>query len=243
MAIAPVNSVSFRKNYNQVNFEGKKKEKSSGMHVPMAVKAIPLATMLAMSPLNEINAENVIEAGKTEVTDAPITNAPKNKTFTYYTDYAVKRAWPETVTVEFDSYDGDRKPESVTLHYRHNRTGGTMINGVRTPLIIKDLKRLDVFEVKVVNVKRECFDGTIVDDKKEYYAVGLLAYHRKKYNEDGSTLIEDQGVEMKSNHEEEITPSFYKKLVDTMGDKLKQTSVDEIKKSSGDSYLDMINYF
>ena len=27
MAISPVSSVSFRNNYNQVNFEGKKKEK------------------------------------------------------------------------------------------------------------------------------------------------------------------------------------------------------------------------
>ena len=52
MAIAPVSSVSFRGNYNQVNFEGKKKEKSSGLHVSSSIKAIPLATLIALSPLN-----------------------------------------------------------------------------------------------------------------------------------------------------------------------------------------------
>lgn len=57
MAIAPISSVSFRNNYNQVNFEGKKKEhKSSGMHIPSAVKAIPLATAIAMSPLTSVDA-------------------------------------------------------------------------------------------------------------------------------------------------------------------------------------------
>lgn len=56
MAIAPVSNVSFRSNYNQVNFEGKKKEKSSGLHVTNSIKVIPLATLLALSPLNNVEA-------------------------------------------------------------------------------------------------------------------------------------------------------------------------------------------
>lgn len=58
MAIAPVSSVSFRGNYNQVNFEGKKREKSSGLHVSNSIKAIPLATLIAMSPLNVVEAQS-----------------------------------------------------------------------------------------------------------------------------------------------------------------------------------------
>lgn len=51
MAVSPISSVSFRGNYNQVNFEGKKEEKVGGAHVSNSIKAIPLATVIAMSPL------------------------------------------------------------------------------------------------------------------------------------------------------------------------------------------------
>ena len=54
MAIAPITSVSFRNNYNQINFDGKKREhgSNSGM-IPMKKLAVPLAaTVLAMTPSN-----------------------------------------------------------------------------------------------------------------------------------------------------------------------------------------------
>lgn len=57
MAIAPINNVSFRNNYNQVNFEGKKKEKSTVLHLSNSIKAIPLATLIALSPLNIAEAQ------------------------------------------------------------------------------------------------------------------------------------------------------------------------------------------
>lgn len=62
MAIAPISSVSFRNNYNQVNFEGKKKEKSSGLHVSNSIKAVPLATLIALSPLNTVDADAQVRA-------------------------------------------------------------------------------------------------------------------------------------------------------------------------------------
>lgn len=58
MAVSPISSVSFRGNYNQVNFEGKKREKDSGMHVSNTIKAIPLATVIAMSPLVDAYAQD-----------------------------------------------------------------------------------------------------------------------------------------------------------------------------------------
>lgn len=62
MAIAPISSVSFRNNYNQVNFEGKKKDKTSGLHVSSSIKAIPLATLIALSPLNNVEADAQVRA-------------------------------------------------------------------------------------------------------------------------------------------------------------------------------------
>lgn len=59
MAISPVSSVSFRNNYNQISFEGKRKEKSeSVIHSTSPLKAVPLAVMLAMSPLNSVEAQS-----------------------------------------------------------------------------------------------------------------------------------------------------------------------------------------
>ena len=53
MAISAVSSVSFRNNY--IQFEGGKKKKGQGgehRHTSAPLKAVPLAVMLAMSPLN-----------------------------------------------------------------------------------------------------------------------------------------------------------------------------------------------
>ncbi len=51
MAIRPV-SVSFYNNYNNLAFEGRKKKNSEQSRVSSPVKAVPLAVLLAMSPLN-----------------------------------------------------------------------------------------------------------------------------------------------------------------------------------------------
>lgn len=52
--ITAVNNVSFKNNYNNLNFESKKKERPEyePRHSSSALKAIPLATLIAMSPLN-----------------------------------------------------------------------------------------------------------------------------------------------------------------------------------------------
>lgn len=59
MAIASVSNVSFRSNYNQVNFEGKKRNKeNSRVQIHDTAKAVPLAVLLAMSPLCDAYAQN-----------------------------------------------------------------------------------------------------------------------------------------------------------------------------------------
>ena len=61
MAISAVNSVSFRNNYNNIQFEGGKKSKGRAgkhRHLTAPMKAVPLAVLLAMSPLNTVQAQN-----------------------------------------------------------------------------------------------------------------------------------------------------------------------------------------
>lgn len=65
MPIAPISSLSFKNNYNQVNFEGKKKENTPHSSVVSnTLKAIPLATLIALSPLNSVNAQNQVKEEK-----------------------------------------------------------------------------------------------------------------------------------------------------------------------------------
>ena len=58
MAISPVSSVSFN-NYNNVTFAGKEnKENRHSSHTTSPVKAVPLAVLLAMSPMVNVDAQN-----------------------------------------------------------------------------------------------------------------------------------------------------------------------------------------
>lgn len=91
MAIAPISSVSFRNNYNQVNFEGKKKEKSSGLHVSNSIKAIPLATLIALSPLNTVDADAQVSVNanryQTEVANSRQINSFNRADVIEYRDF------------------------------------------------------------------------------------------------------------------------------------------------------------
>ena len=103
MAISPINNVSFRNNYNQVNFEGRNKEKSHHTNgVKNTLRSIPLATLIAMSPLNNVEAnsnvgllanENGIELiNDNKKIDMPPKSADiiQSKEFKYGDGYEVK---------------------------------------------------------------------------------------------------------------------------------------------------------
>lgn len=83
--IRPVNSVSFSNNYNHVNFAGKKEKKSCGMHISSSLKAIPLATMIAMSPLNNISAQSSSSCPETVIFSGDSPNGlPDNRPCSVY---------------------------------------------------------------------------------------------------------------------------------------------------------------
>ena len=60
MSIRPISSLSFN-NYNNISFESrrnKENRQTSNLHVSNSIKAIPLATLLAMSPMVNVDAQN-----------------------------------------------------------------------------------------------------------------------------------------------------------------------------------------
>lgn len=63
MAIGPVSSVNFSSNYNNISFEGRRNKKHAEYqrHSTSLIKAVPLAALIAMSPMVDISDAFAIE--------------------------------------------------------------------------------------------------------------------------------------------------------------------------------------
>ena len=56
MAIAPISSIGHNSNIKNVHFAGRDRHDKSSYSIRNTVMAVPLATLLAMSPLNPVDA-------------------------------------------------------------------------------------------------------------------------------------------------------------------------------------------
>lgn len=159
MAIAPVSSVSFRNNYsNQVSFEGKK-EKASKMQVPMALKAIPLATLLAMSPLNSVDAQTRADHNNEDVLAIQQYKGTTND---------------RSCNIFFISNDGDANNfERVALGYSGSKVKiNEVVNGKRIPVIKSTNYMQYADELKIVNVTYRYEDGRPDEHSVQYFVTG-----------------------------------------------------------------------
>lgn len=143
MAISPVNSVSFKNNYNQANFEGKRKnneqQHSSGMS--NTLKSIPVAALIAMSPLNvvSVNAQSVNDAKpKTEqvqpeekvvATASCKIGTPDGKPCTvYFIDSDGDDTTAERIVLRFDYFGKRSKQDKNGKREVYKYTESTYIN-------------------------------------------------------------------------------------------------------------------
>lgn len=183
MAIAPISSVSFRNNYNQVNFEGKKKEhKSSGMHIPSVVKAIPLATAIAMSPLTSVDAS----AQCTFENDRLIGSFVSPNGWLFERFGLVGGGVNCGVAVE--DLDGDGRGDKLHLQ----RSGVVKVNSPRRG--VYETTELEGLRVDTVG---HYYDG--LNKKELYYAKG------PGYDEVWYTLDDGREVAKTNNHPHHMT--------------------------------------
>lgn len=158
MAIAPINNVSFRNNYNQVSFEGKNKEKShQTSSIKTTLRAIPLATLIAMSPLNNVEAQTNLTANKEKVVQMQ----------TY------KNPVKDGCNVLFISNDGnDSDVEAIALQHGRILNYSRTIRGVKTDLEKRENFKQYLDTLKTLNVTYVFEDGSPSVTEKQYVVAG-----------------------------------------------------------------------
>ncbi len=148
MSIRPISSVSFKSNCNNVNFEGKRKE--SKMDIPnrysSMLKAIPVATLIAMSPLNSVNAQS--SAAKEKIVD-----------FEQYDE--TKKGLGNVILYYISTDNNDNNAEIL----RYSSVTKKQF-GLENPIINYYTTNCDVSVLKTVHVTSDFGNST------EYYVTG-----------------------------------------------------------------------
>ena len=222
MAISPVSSVSF-KNYNNLTFEGKKNKQSYPEHKSAGfMKSIPLAAMLAMSPMVNAKAETLpTESSPIELvqdnngTSDVVTRVKEG--IVPLTDCDVRVFSNSLGTLASITYEN-----AVSMH---KNVKGENVSGLS---LSKSILGVDTLEAVDVTVKK--MNGTL-EHKKEYYVIGRLISNIRFVSRDAERrdLLEPRKVKHK-NVEVEISKALYDFLNEKLGDSVgykERTSEEE----------------
>ena len=164
MTISPVSAVSFKNNYNQVNFGSKHKKGEEGYSSRPAgslMKSIPLAALIAMSPLVNTQAQ-ILKLNPNEKTVQSMTYKDVNR---------------DGCNIWFVSNDGnDSNIEAIVLQHGKTYKYARTIRGVRTNLIKRENERQYLDTLKIVHERFKHSDGTISEPETKYVVAGPCIY-------------------------------------------------------------------
>ena len=222
MAISPINSVSFKNNYN-LSFEGNKKKNHAGNHPVSSpyVKAVPLAVLLAMAPLDNTYTQNLIQENKTTVKVYNRSDGTTTKIFTYEEKDPNVIQTLDSLKLIFTSYDGDNKPEVVKyVTEKTDYTSKKDENGNKIKLIRKEKETVTCTALE----KRIAKDTDMLG--KPFTVVGhylhgnsmrmLSTYDRENPN----IKLGKTQIIRNDNCVIPISENMYNKIADTMNDKI-----------------------
>lgn len=206
MAISPISSVSFRNNYGQINFMGRKEEHRSS-NFTNTLKAIPLATIIAMSPM--------VGQAQTPQEKCLIT-APADK------QMIDPSSSNRSCEVRYISNDGnDDNVEIVRLVVAQNYRGP--LKGYDGTVECVYTKTLDVNTLEVRNITSK--DGT--QTWKEYYAWGPATNTRSLVKLPDGTWT-GKGQKRKIDHLKlKIAPEMYEYLKNVLEDEVEYKNTNE----------------
>ena len=219
MAISPINNVSFRNNCNQVNFEGRNKEKSHHTNsVKNTLRSIPLATLIAMSPLNSVEAQTNPTVGEEKLIQMQ----------TY------KNPVVDGCNIWFISNDGnDSDIEAIALQHGRILNYSRTIRGVETNLEKRENFKQYLDTLKTLNVTYVFEDGSPSVTGKKYVVAGPRI--NDVYVSEAGTFKTLKHDTSKSEHAEyEIDKELYDYLLQFMEKNSVITEDREIKVSSID---------
>ena len=224
MALSPISSVSFRGNYNQVNFEGKKREKDSGMHVSNTIKAIPLATVIAMSPLVDAYAQgNVVfpESNFKKELYSEINDNDTKVARAFLMANEINWAEPHGMTVitAYDS-DGDASDyEKLLVEVKSAKA-----NGPTTKMYVKGLTIASTYNKDTGKTT------------KEYIIEGART---KSFKKADGTVVEKRQPGVSKSVSKEVFDVLRKRLGDGIQVKTKNLTTDNDTEAENAIFLDM----
>lgn len=215
-----VNAIS-NYNFKNIHFESKKNtEIQKPVHASNPIKAIPLAVLLAMSPLN---------------TPAQTQTKPTQAEYTQYTDnnaltgkYYNKGVTPKGVHCQMTVFDNEDKHKSVVLNLTQ-KIGSYAIDTNRNVVDAYRIKEVELIPEKLYS-KTEIVN--FVNGKKEvntkYYVIGSGTEYTSVPMVNDTSVVLKQGTNttvFDVNQERyEINESMYNSLKEILKD---QIPVDE----------------
>lgn len=228
MAISPI-GVSFRNNHN-ISFESRKenKNKNHDKFVSSPLKAVPLAVLLAMSPLNSVDAQNVIKEGLTE-NKVSVYNGKETRIY----NYTQKVSPIDHITIpdvlEFTSRDGDDIPEGVRLKRTERFGTNVTIDGVNNKAVLQKDNNLNITSLMVEHVT-DTRNGE-VKKYDVYYAVGDNLTKSTYFDRENQSVILGKPKRGKLiNSKIGISENLYNIIADTMGDKITYTESTDLRR-------------
>ncbi len=221
MTIRPITPVSFGANYNRLTFEGRKdNENYRPSYLKNTLRSIPLATLIAMSPLNSnvsLYAQKPVE--EVIVMSGRVQNA------------TIPDALGEMPKCEinFISTDGDDNTiEKLNLSFVDWDTGTQKINGKRTKCKYAYSKFIDLEALEVRKEIRK-YSGSEDKESERYFVSGSGKFARSNFHDLDGNPYDTGGFIRKADHlEQEISKDFY----DYLANYLKGSGIVEFKTST-----------
>lgn len=199
------------------------------------IRTILSAVLIAMSPFNDVDAQNVIKENIAKGRKAQLMDGSFAKYFEYE-DVNVVVGHPKC-EICFFSKDGDDIPETATIKYNIFATRHIMIDGKRTPVMTKTRHIIKVKGLRIVNVTDTLLNGEVTH-YKQYRVVGHEFIYRWSVDKDNwEKNVNCLFKKERENSETEIFDDFYYRLSATMGDNLEYLpTIDKKTRRLGSFY-------
>lgn len=230
MAIRPVSTVSFNaKNaVNQTNFEGRKNHSNNeNYHSTTSnslMKSIPLAALIAMSPLVE--------------TQAQVAKIYPKEEMVLLKPY--KNVYDGGCNIMFISTDDDpSNAEAIILQHGKKYSYNQPINGVKTKLLKRENEKQYLDTLKIVSERVKYSDGTISEPQTKYVVAGPCIHDT--YVDNTVTGKEIKHTTSKVPHEEYvIDKELYDYLLQFMNKDFVKRESRTVDAVEGFSELDLL---
>ena len=230
-------SVSFEK-------RNKRADKAQAQHQTNPMKAVPLAVLIAMSPLNAPAQNTSSQTNSTTKVEQMMKLAEKDELVSYAV-YDNPSGYRKKCLIQLYSLDGGNSIDRIMLNFAPVPAKKKDLEAQNLPdnLLgrVKVSLKLDTLK-KVTNYLNDGEKQWVYSE--EYFAVGPAKKEFSSFRDKATYELvpnsDDLNFEMMTDNEEVyITEQFYNDLKESLGEQVKYSEVEnvtEVKRKVGDDY-------